>query len=80
MDDDIIKRTIKLSQHELYQQNAQSLTDKQVLQSERIGRKIEEPFGRPLGIEWFWVDDAFYFLLKPVKKLFWRVVKLILSL
>ena len=34
------------------QQNSQALTDKQILQLERIGRKIEEHFGLPQDIEW----------------------------
>ena len=33
-------------------QNEQALTDEQILQLERIGRKIEEHFGRPQDIEW----------------------------
>ena len=33
-------------------QNRQALTDEQILQLERIGRKIEEYFGRPQDIEW----------------------------
>ena len=40
-------------------QNRQALTDKQILELERIGRKIEEHFGRPQDIEWCLVDDAF---------------------
>ncbi len=39
-------------------QNRQALTDKQILQLEPIGRKIEEHFGRPQDIEWCLVDDA----------------------
>src|SRR5581483_5683103 len=33
-------------------QNRQALTDEQILQLERIGRKIEAHFGRPQDIEW----------------------------
>ena len=33
-------------------QNRQALTDEQILQLERMGRKIEEHFGRPQDIEW----------------------------
>ena len=33
-------------------QNRQALTDEQILQLERIGRKIEEHFGCPQDIEW----------------------------
>src|SRR5207249_301886 len=41
------------------QQNRQALTDEQILQLERIGRKIEEHFGCPQDIEWCLVDDTF---------------------
>jgi pyruvate,water dikinase len=40
-------------------QNTQALTDEQILQLERIGRKIEEHFGCPQDIEWSLVDDTF---------------------
>src|SRR5581483_3272338 len=40
-------------------QNRQALTDEQILQLERIGRKIEAHFGRPQDIEWCLVDDTF---------------------
>jgi phosphoenolpyruvate synthase/pyruvate phosphate dikinase len=39
-------------------QNRQALTDEQILQLERIGRKIEEHFGSPQDIEWCLVDDT----------------------
>jgi pyruvate,water dikinase len=39
-------------------QNRQSLTDDQILQLARLGRKIEEHFGTPQDIEWCLVDDA----------------------
>ncbi len=41
-------------------QNRQALTDEQILQLERMGRKIEEHFGHPQDIEWCLVDGAFY--------------------
>src|SRR6266568_4300759 len=41
------------------QQNRQALTDEQIVQLERIGRKIEEHFGCPQDIEWCLVDDTF---------------------
>ncbi|MBX9254063.1 phosphoenolpyruvate synthase [Desmonostoc muscorum CCALA 125] len=41
-------------------QNRQALTDEQILQLERIGRKIEAHFGCPQDIEWCLVDDTFY--------------------
>jgi rifampicin phosphotransferase len=40
-------------------QNRQALTDEQINQLERIGRKIEAHFGRPQDIEWCLVDDTF---------------------
>ncbi|WP_448634997.1 PEP/pyruvate-binding domain-containing protein [Pedobacter panaciterrae] len=42
------------------QQNAQALTDEQILQLERMGRKIEAHFGNPQDIEWCLADDTFY--------------------
>ena len=43
------------------QQNRQALTDEQILQLERMGRKIEEHFGSPQDIEWCLSDpmDSF---------------------
>jgi pyruvate,water dikinase len=41
-------------------QNRQALTDEQILQLERVGRKIEEHLGCPQDIEWCLVDDTFY--------------------
>ncbi|HZT99068.1 MAG TPA: phosphoenolpyruvate synthase [Ktedonobacteraceae bacterium] len=40
-------------------QNKQVLTDEQILQLERIGRKIEEHFGCPQDIEWCLAHDTF---------------------
>src|SRR6266487_2483462 len=40
-------------------QNTQALADDQILQLERLGRTIEEHFGRPQDIEWCLVDDTF---------------------
>ena len=52
-------------------QNRQALTDEQILQLERIGRKIEEHFGRPQDIEWCLVDDAFYIVQsRPITTLY----------
>lgn len=42
------------------QQNRQALTDEQILQLERMGRKIEEHFGHPQDIEWCLAGDIFY--------------------
>jgi len=52
-------------------QNRQALTDEQILQLERIGRKIEEHFGSPQDIEWCLVDDAFYIVQsRPITTLY----------
>ena len=52
-------------------QNRQALTDEQMLQLERIGRKIEEHFGCPQDIEWCLVDDTFYVVQsRPITTLF----------
>lgn len=42
------------------QQHRQALTEEQVLQLERIGRKIEAHFGCPQDIEWCLAGDTFY--------------------
>src|SRR5579859_5630807 len=52
-------------------QNRQALTDEQMVQLERIGRKIEEHFGCPQDIEWCLVDDTFYIVQsRPITTLF----------
>src|SRR5437867_385659 len=52
-------------------QNRQALTDEQILQLERMGRKIEEHFGHPQDIEWCLVDDTFYIVQsRPITTLF----------
>jgi phosphoenolpyruvate synthase/pyruvate phosphate dikinase len=53
------------------QQNKQALTDEQILQLERIGRKIEEYFGCPQDIEWCLVDGTFYIVQsRPITTLY----------
>ena len=53
------------------QQNAQSLTDKKILELERFGRKIEKYFGKPQDIEWCLVDDTFYIVQsRPITTLY----------
>ncbi|MFB6497101.1 phosphoenolpyruvate synthase [Bacillus haynesii] len=42
------------------QQMSQTLTDRQILQLERIGRQIEAHFGQPQDIEWCLANDTFY--------------------
>jgi rifampicin phosphotransferase len=52
-------------------QNRQALTDEQILQLERMGKKIEEHFGRPQDIEWCLVDDTFYIVQsRPITTLY----------
>jgi pyruvate,water dikinase len=52
-------------------QNRQALTDEQIVQLERIGRKIEEHFGHPQDIEWCLVDDTFYIVQsRPITTLY----------
>jgi rifampicin phosphotransferase len=52
-------------------QNAQALTDNQILQLERMGRTIEEHFGCPQDIEWCLVDDGFQIVQsRPITTLF----------
>ena len=57
------------------QQNRQALTDEQILQLERMGRKIEEHFGRPQDIEWCLVDDTFYIVQSGQSLLYTRSLK-----
>ncbi len=53
------------------QQNRQALTDEQILQLERIGRKIEVHFGSPQDIEWCLADDTFYIVQsRPITTLY----------
>jgi pyruvate,water dikinase len=56
---------------ELEKQTKQALTDEQILQLERIGRKIEEHFGCPQDIEWCLADDRFYIVQsRPITTLY----------
>jgi pyruvate,water dikinase len=56
---------------EIERQNRQALTDEQILQLERIGRKIEAHFGSPQDIEWCLVDDTFYIVQsRPITTLY----------
>lgn len=53
------------------QQKAQTLTDQQILQLERIGRQIEAYFGQPQDIEWCLADDTFYIVQsRPITTLY----------
>ena len=52
-------------------QNRQALTDEQILQLERMGRRIEKHFGCPQDIEWCLVDDTFYIVQsRPITALY----------
>jgi rifampicin phosphotransferase len=52
-------------------QNRQTLTDEQILQLERTGRKIEAHFGSPQDIEWCLADDIFYIVQsRPITTLY----------
>ncbi|BAZ23652.1 phosphoenolpyruvate synthase [Kalymmatonema gypsitolerans NIES-4073] len=56
---------------EQQRQNRQALTDEQIVQLERMGRKIEEHFDRPQDIEWCLVDDTFYIVQsRPITTLY----------
>ena len=52
-------------------QQKQALTDEQILELARIGRKIEEHFGAPQDIEWCLADGTFYIVQsRPITTLF----------
>lgn len=53
------------------QQKSQTLTEQQILQLARIGRKIEEHFGCSQDIEWCLADDEFYIVQsRPITTLY----------
>lgn len=53
------------------QQNAQTLTDEQILQLAGTGRRIENHFGCPKDIEWCLADDIFYIVQsRPITTLY----------
>src|SRR5215467_5071847 len=61
----------KAQEIEPERQNRQALTDEQMLQLERMGRKIEAHFGCPQDIEWCLVDDTFSIVQsRPITTLF----------
>ena len=52
-------------------QNTQTLTDKQILQLEVMGRKIEAHFGSPQDIEWCIRNDTFFIVQsRPITTLY----------
>ncbi|QOS79068.1 phosphoenolpyruvate synthase [Paenibacillus sp. JNUCC31] len=53
------------------QQQAQTLTEDQILELARIGRQIEAHFGHPQDIEWCLTDDTFYIVQsRPITTLY----------
>jgi len=53
------------------QQDAQTLTDEQILQLANIGRQIEDYFGNPQDIEWCLADGTFYIVQsRPITTLY----------
>jgi len=61
----------KQQEMELERQRMQALTDEQIFQLERTGRKIEEHFGHPQDIEWCMADDLFYIVQsRPITTLY----------
>jgi phosphoenolpyruvate synthase/pyruvate phosphate dikinase len=52
-------------------QNAQTLSDKQIIALENLGRKIEAHFGKPQDIEWCLYKDDFYIVQsRPITTLY----------
>ena len=52
-------------------QNMQTLTDEQILQLERMGKKIEAYFGCPQDIEWCFGEDMFFIVQsRPITTLY----------
>lgn len=53
------------------QQKAQTLTDQQIVELERIGRQVEAYFGQPQDIEWCLADNTFYIVQsRPITTLY----------
>jgi pyruvate,water dikinase len=56
---------------DLERQAEPALTDEQVVELARLGRRIEAHFARPQDIEWCLVDDAFHIVqTRPITTLF----------
>lgn len=52
-------------------QNAQALTDEQIVRLAHLGRTIEAHFGQPQDIEWCLADDTFYIVQsRPITTLY----------
>jgi pyruvate,water dikinase len=61
----------KEQQIEPASQDSQVLTNDQILELERIGRKVESYFGSPQDIEWCLVNDEFFLVQsRPITTLF----------
>jgi phosphoenolpyruvate synthase/pyruvate phosphate dikinase len=61
----------KVHQIEPERQNLQALTDEQILQLERTGRKVEAHFGCPQDIEWCLADHSLHILQsRPITTLY----------
>jgi len=55
----------------LDQQNAQTLTDKEIIELARLGREIEAHFGKPQDIEWCLYEGDFYIVQsRPITTLY----------
>ncbi|EIN5665065.1 phosphoenolpyruvate synthase [Listeria monocytogenes] len=53
------------------QQTTQTLTDQQILQLAKLGRKIEAHFGKPQDIEWCLAEGVFYIVQsRPITTLY----------
>jgi phosphoenolpyruvate synthase/pyruvate phosphate dikinase len=64
-------RNGKVIEKKVSAKTRQALTNAQILQLERVGRKIEEHFGHPQDIEWCLADDAFHIVQsRPITTLF----------
>ncbi len=56
---------------EPFMQTKQALKNEQIIQLERVGRKIEKHFGCPQDIEWCMVDNRFYIVQsRPITTLY----------
>ncbi|MEU6835143.1 rifamycin-inactivating phosphotransferase [Streptomyces rubiginosohelvolus] len=85
-DGEVVARTIAVKQRALHalpgggtrevtvepgQQERPALTDAQVVELVRLGRRIEDHFGRPQDIEWCLTDDGFRIVQsRPITTLF----------
>lgn len=56
---------------DIKKQNAQALTNEQIIQLEALGRRIEAYFSRPQDIEWCLFEEKFYILQsRPITALY----------